>query len=134
MIFGTFDYFHAGHEAFINQAKALGDYLIVVIARDDTVEKIKGSSPDHSAKQRAAIVKKQTAADKVVIGNKTDKHKVIAKHKPQIIALGYDQFVFTHTLNKFIIDNKLDIKIVRLESYKPEVFKSSKIKAGLEDS
>jgi len=131
MIFGTFDYFHAGHEDFIKQAKALGDHLTVVIARDDTVEKIKGNKPDHTAKKRAEVLKKYDLIDKVVIGNKGDKHKVILKHKPQIIALGYDQFVFTYTLNKLIIDNNLGTQVIRLEPYQPEVFKSSKIKEKL---
>ncbi|MDP4007990.1 MAG: adenylyltransferase/cytidyltransferase family protein [Candidatus Peregrinibacteria bacterium] len=131
MIFGTFDYFHAGHEDLIKQAKKHGDYLIVVIARDGTVEKIKGNKPDHNAKKRLSILKKHELIDKAVIGEKGDKHKIILKYKPNVIALGYDQFVFTYTLNKLIIDNKLNTEIVRLEAYKPEVFKSSKIKAKL---
>ncbi|MBT6068642.1 adenylyltransferase/cytidyltransferase family protein [Candidatus Peregrinibacteria bacterium] len=134
MIFGTFDYFHAGHEYLIEKAKELGDYLIVVIARDKTVEKIKGDLPDHNEKERLSILKKHPAIDKAVIGNAKDKHKVVVKHKPDLIALGYDQFVFTHTLNKLIIDHKLNTKIVRIESYKPETFKSSKIKDQLQSN
>lgn len=132
MIFGTFDYFHAGHEDLIKQAKSLGDYLIVVIARDDTVKKIKGDAPDHSAKERLSVLKKHPLIDKAVIGEKNDKHKVILKYKPNVIALGYDQFAFTYTLNKLIIDNNLDCTTVRLKPYQPENFKSSKIKAQLQ--
>ena len=132
MIFGTFDYFHAGHDYLIREAKKLGDYLIVVLARDKTVEQIKGEKPDHSAKERLNIIKNHECVDKAVIGNKKDKHKVIVKHKPHIIALGYDQFVFTQTLNKLIIDNQLPTEIIRLNSYQPETFKSSKIKAQIE--
>ena len=132
MIFGTFDYFHAGHEDLIRQASLLGDYLIAVIARDEIVKKIKGKNPDHNAKQRMAVLKNHELVDKAVIGEKGYKHKVILKYKPNIIALGYDQFVFTYRLNKLIIDNNLATSIVRLEPYQPGMFKSSKIKAKLE--
>lgn len=129
MIFGTFDYFHAGHDDLVRQAKSLGDFLIAVVARGDTVEKIKGRKPDHSERERLSVLKKHPLVDKAVIGEKGDKHKVILKHKPNIIALGYDQFVFTYTLNKLIIDNNLATEVVRLKAYQPENFKSSKIKA-----
>lgn len=132
MIFGTFDYFHAGHEYVVRKAKEHGDYLIAVIARDITVEKIKGNAPDHPEKERLNVLKQHEMVDKAVLGNLKDKHKVVLKHKPHIIVLGYDQFVFTQTLNKLIIEHGLDTEIVRLESYKPEIFKSSKIKAALE--
>ena len=42
ILFGTFDIFHKGHKNFLEQAQEFGDYLIVVIARDKTVKKIKG--------------------------------------------------------------------------------------------
>lgn len=41
MAFGTFDVFHPGHEYYLTQAKKYGDILIVVVARDKTVEKVK---------------------------------------------------------------------------------------------
>ena len=131
MIFGTFDYFHAGHEDVLKQARKLGDSLTVVLARDKTVEKIKGGKPDHTEKQRLATLKKHELVDKAVLGNHKDKHKVILKHKPNVIALGYDQHVFTQTLQKLIIEHQLDLEIIRLEPYKPEIFKSSKIKARM---
>lgn len=123
--FGTFDSFHLGHEACLKQAKALGDHLIVVIARDSTVKKIKGVSPDFSEQKRKETVEKSGLADKVVIGENNDKYDVIRKFRPNVIALGYDQFVFTHRLEKFLIDEKIDAKIVRMNPYRPEIFKTS---------
>lgn len=128
MAFGTFDLFHAGHENYLRQAKALGDVLIVVIALDDTVKKTKGHTPEHNEQQRLKNVKKSKIADKVVLGFRGDKHKVIRKYKPNIIALGYDQFVFTQKLEKTIIDLKLDTVIHRLQPYHPEIYKSSLLK------
>jgi FAD synthetase len=126
--FGTFDHFHAGHENYLRQAKSLGNYLIVIIARDQTVKQIKGSLPDHDEKTRLKNVENSGIADKVVLGYKDDKYKVLKKYRPNIIALGYDQFAFTYRLNKTIIDYKLDAEIVRLDSFEPTIYKSSIIK------
>jgi glycerol-3-phosphate cytidylyltransferase-like family protein len=68
------------------------------------------------------------------LGNQADKHKVVLKYKPAIIALGYDQHVFTQTLQKTLIDNNLNSEIIRLESYFPQVYKSSLLQAKLNTS
>ena len=134
MVFGTFDVFHLGHEFFLKQAKKLGDYLIVVIARDKTVKKVKSEYPQQNEKERMQAVKNSEYADKVILGEIDDKYKIIRKFKPDIIALGYDQFVFTYKLNKMIIDEKMDTEIIRLESYEPNVYKSSFIKSLNEEA
>jgi len=134
MAFGTFDYFHAGHENYLNQAKNLGEYLVVVIARDKTVRQIKGHSPTNPERTRAANIRNTGIADKVILGDLNDKHKVLRKYRPVVIALGYDQFVFTQTLKKTLIDMKLDADIRRLDAFFPQVYKSSLIKHRLMDS
>jgi len=133
MVFGTFDVFHAGHEFFLRQAKKLGNYLIAVVAKDDTVKNVKGEYPQHDEKERLNRVKESGIADKVVMGNSDDKYKVIKKHKPHIIALGYDQFVFTYKLNKMIIDENMNTEIIRLDGYEPDIYKSSLIKIRNEE-
>ena len=67
-------------------------------------------------------------AELVVLGNSKDKTKVIKDYRPDIIALGYDQFAFTYRLEKFLMDIRLDAKIVRLKPYRPDMYKSSIIK------
>ncbi|MBU0667693.1 adenylyltransferase/cytidyltransferase family protein [Patescibacteria group bacterium] len=123
--FGTFDYLHAGHEQYLKKAKALGDELIVVIARDKTVKQIKGQPVAHHERKRAKAVRNLNIADSVILGYHKDKHKVLRKYRPNIIALGYDQFVFTQKLRKTLIDLKLDAKIIRIEAHFPQVYKSS---------
>lgn len=132
MAFGTFDLFHAGHENYLQQAKELGDQLIVVIARDETVQKIKGHAPAHNEQERMKNVKLSGIADKVVLGFKDDKHKVLKKFRPDVLALGYDQFVFTQRLEKTLIDIKLNAQVVRLVPYFPQMYKSSLIRKGLQ--
>lgn len=121
MIFGTFDILHKGHLNKFDQAKKYGD-LIIVVARDDTVKKVKGKKPKYSEKTRLNKVKKYA---KAVLGYKTDKYKIIEKYKPDIIALGYDQNSFTKDLRKELKQRKLKIKIIKLKPYKSHKYKSS---------
>lgn len=123
MAFGTFDIFHKGHENYLRQAKRLGGQMIVVIARDKTVKLVKGKLPKQSENVRLKRVRESGLADKVILGNISDKYAVIRKQKPDIIALGYDQKNFIDSLAKTFPK----IKIVRLKSFKPSIYKSSKI-------
>lgn len=128
MAFGTFDFFHDGHHHFLTQAKELGDFLIVVVARDKTVRQIKGENPSNNEQRRLKTVRSKNVADKVILGYHKDKHKVIRKYRPDIIALGYDQYAFTQTLKKTLIDLKMDTVIHRMEAHFPQVYKSSIIR------
>ncbi len=132
MAFGTFDYFHAGHEDYLKQAKNLGATLIVVVARDETVKKVKGNAPAMNEKKRLRDVANCAHVDKAVLGYPGDKYAVIRKYHPQILALGYDQFAFTYGLNTFLIKENLDIEIHRLEAFEPQTFKSSLIRKSIE--
>lgn len=130
MAFGTFDNFHAGHESYLKQAKALSETLIAVVARDKTVKRIKSKWPDKTERERLNDVKLSGIADKVTLGGLDDKYAIIKKYKPDIIALGYDQFAFTFRLEKFLIDNKINAKIVRMNPYRPNMYKTSLIRAA----
>lgn len=132
MVFGTFDYLHAGHENLFIQARELGNEIITIIARDKTVKNIKGEYPDHNEKERLVNLKATNWSDHVMLGNSKDKTKVIKEYRPDIIALGYDQFAFTYRLEKFLMDIRLDSKIVRLKPYRPDMYKSSIIKNASE--
>lgn len=128
MVFGTFDVLHKGHLNFFKQAKKYGDYLIVAVARDDIVKKVKGKKPKHNEKQRLNKIQKLDIVDKAVLGMKKDKYKNIEKYKPDIICLGYDQTAFTDKLKQELKKRKLKTKIIRLKPYKPHKYKSSKLK------
>lgn len=128
MTFGTFDLFHKGHEFYLKQSQKLGDKLIVIIARDTTVKEIKKFRPADNEQTRLNNVKKTNIAHQVILGNKTNKMKVITDYKPDIIALGYDQTAFIQELEQFIKNSNLNILIVRIPSFKPEQYKSSIIK------
>lgn len=128
MAFGTFDILHAGHENYLKSASELGDELIVVVSRDRTTKSLKGAKPEHPEKKRLKAVQALPYVTKAILGNPEDKYQVIRKWRPDTIALGYDQLVFTQQLPKLLIDMKSSAQIVRLPSYQPTLYKSSLIK------
>lgn len=132
MVFGTFDLFHKGHESYLKQAREHGDYVIAVVARDETVEKVKGRLPDDDEKTRLKRIKNSRLVDEAILGNKgkaVDKYLMIRKYRPDVICLGYDQISFIDSLQDRLKEFGLaGTKVVRLKAYKPHVFKSSKIR------
>jgi len=129
MAFGTFDLLHPGHEYFLRQAKKQGDYLIVIIARDLTVKKIKGKLPIHDEKRRQMAILGLNLADKSVLGDRgLNKYRVIETYRPDVIALGYDQTYFIDGLKEKIRELKLKAKIIRLKPYQAHKYKTSILK------
>jgi len=123
---GVFDIIHPGHIYTLNAAKALGDVLVVVVATDNTSEKMKKRRPLHTQEQRQELVNSLSMVDLCLVGQEDDIFKTVNRVRPQIIALGYDQ---VHQ-EKFITDGckriDLEAKVARLQSPIPES-SSSKI-------
>ena len=128
MAFGTFDIFHPGHKNYLKQARKLGEYLIVVVARDKTVKKVKGHWPINNEEKRLKIIKKSKLADESILGELDNKYAVIKKYAPNTVALGYDQKTDIEKLKNKLTEFSLKTKIVRLKAYYPEIYKSSKLK------
>lgn len=128
MVFGTFDILHPGHLDFFRQAKKYGDRLIVVVARNVNVKKIKGRFPRFSERIRLKNVKKIKLVDEAIFGDEKDFFKVIRKKKPDVICLGYDQKMKALDLKRKLKRMRLETKVFRLKAYKPRIYKSSKIK------
>ena len=92
MAVGVFDLLHAGHLHYMEQAKSLGDHLVVVVAHDDTVRKRK-HEPVTGQDLRRRMVEGLKPVDEAVIGNPPEVpiFDILPEVKPDIIALGYDQ-------------------------------------------
>lgn len=131
MAFGTFDIFHRGHLHFLQEAKNHGNKLVVIIARDSNVKKIKGSSPIHDEQDRQEIISALEVVNKAILGNKENVYKVINEVKPDVIVLGYDQSHFVDKLEQKLQEFGLETEIKRLKPYKKEKYKSSKLKSAL---
>ncbi len=131
MIFGTFDLLHEGHKHFIQEARAAGEYLIVVIGRDQTVLRLKKHLPEHNERERKKNVVALKIADKVVLGSKTNHLAIVKKYKPELILLGYDQTHFADKLAEDLVRIGLKrTQIRRAAAYQPDVYKTSLIKLG----
>ncbi len=130
MVFGTFDILHQGHKNFFKQARKLSNnvFLIVSVARDLNVKKIKGKKPLYNELERLDFVKKTGLANIVVLGSKNSFLAHIVECKPHVIALGYDQVAYTQNLEKKLLQKGLKVKIVKLKPFKPNVYKSSLLK------
>lgn len=127
MVFGTFDMIHSGHRNFFNQARklALRPYLIVSIARDKNVLRIKGSLPRFSQYERLKLVQSVPDVDEAVIGGYRDHLPHILKARPEIIAIGYDQVAYVKGLRQQLKERGLTVKVVRMKPYKTDRYKTS---------
>lgn len=118
---GTFDHLHPGHIDFLKQAKALGDELIVIIGRDENVQRIKGIKPEPES-SRKLKVEKTGLPDRVVLGNLgVDPLSILKELLPDIVALGYDQRVSEEGVKAILPD----CTVIRMKPFHPEKFKSS---------
>lgn len=126
MIFGTFTILHPGHLYFFRESKKCGDNLIVVVARDSTVKKVKGFLPRLDEKARLEMVGSVKLVDKAVLGDKKDWYKLILKYRPDVICLGYDQMA-PRNFKDELAKRRINATVARLKSYRPEKYKSSKI-------
>jgi len=127
MVFGVFDGLHGGHINFFHQARTLDrhPYLVVSVARDRNVRRLKKKTPLYSEKKRLSDLKKSNLANKVVLGGMKDHLPHILREKPDIIALGYDQKFYVKNLKKDLKDKGLLVKVVRLRPYREKIYKSS---------
>lgn len=130
---GVFDLLHLGHVKFLEEAKKAGGenaQLVVVIARDSTVEKTKGRKPIMSEEQRCLLVQSLRVVDKAVLGfEKFDLGEVIENIKPDVIALGYDQEDMMRQVQDYVKTHASKIKVVRIGKFGENTLdSSSKIK------
>ena len=92
MAVGVFDLLHAGHLHYLEQAKALGDHLTVIIAHDDTV-RMRKHEPVTSQDLRRRMVSGLKPVDHAMVGNPptVPMYDILPLVEPDIIAIGYDQ-------------------------------------------
>ena len=132
MVFGSFDVLHPGHLYFLKQAKSKGDKLVVVIALDKTIEKVKGRKPKYNERQRLEHVRELPMVDKAVLGFEKDPYEIIEEINPDIICLGYDQDSYSENLKEKLAERGMQPQIIRLGPYKEGIYKSSKLKQHLQ--
>ncbi len=117
MVSGGFDPVHIGHVRYIQEAKALGDYLVVVLNNDNWLRMKKGKEFMGEV-ERKEILEAITGVDEVVISSHTKNTKdpsvceEIKKIKPHIFANGGDRKPSWDPVPEVSICKELGIKMV----------------------
>ena len=120
---GTFDIIHPGHIRFLEEAKKLGDELIVIVAREKNVRhKHKPILPEDQRRRVEDAIKPD---DKAKLGDEHDMFKPIMELKPDIIVLGYDQHFDEKRLEEELRKRGLNTKVVRIRAKEDCEFCSS---------
>jgi rfaE bifunctional protein nucleotidyltransferase chain/domain len=88
---GCFDILHVGHVRYLQDARALGDVLVVAINSDNSMRQIKDSGrPILSQEERVALVSALRCVDYVVVFDEPDVSRVLDVLRPSIHAKGTD--------------------------------------------
>jgi cytidyltransferase-like protein len=126
MIGGAFEIIHPGHVHTTSEAKKLGDVLVVVVAADSTVMKNKKREPVTSQEWRVRLVSALRDVDAAVPGGLGSIYDMLEKIRPDIVALGYDQWHIPQDIENEAVRRGMKVRVVRLSSPLPDV-KTSKI-------
>ncbi|MBL7078990.1 FAD synthase [Candidatus Bathyarchaeota archaeon] len=130
---GAFDLIHYGHIRLLEEAKRLGGpdaRLVVIVARDETIRRLKGRLPVIPEDQRRAVVESLRVVDEALLGYEDlDMATVIDLVQPDIIAVGYDQDNIEALALKAIEERGLKIEVKRISRFgRTDLDSSSKIK------
>lgn len=121
MAFGTFDIFHKGHEFYISEAKKYVDTLIIVIARDERVLRVKQKAPQHTEIERQKYVQQAFPDTTVILGDAHNIMTPLYTYTPDMLFFGYDQYI-----PKDILDThfpKIETRVI--DAFMPDIYKSS---------
>ena len=130
---GAFDLIHYGHIRLLEEAKRLGGpdaRLVVIVARDETIRRLKGRLPVIPEDQRRAVVEALRVVDEALLGYEAlDMATVIDLVQPDIIAVGYDQDNIEALALTAIEERGLKIQVMRISRFgRMDLDSSSKIK------
>lgn len=91
---GCFDILHAGHVAYLEEAKSLGDRLVVAVNSDDSVRRLKGEGrPINVAEDRMLVLSGLAAVDWVIEFTDDTPASVIETVLPDVLVKGGDYVV-----------------------------------------
>ncbi|MEM4255738.1 MAG: adenylyltransferase/cytidyltransferase family protein, partial [Thermoplasmata archaeon] len=110
------DILHPGHIFFLEEAKKLGNELVVVVARDSTARKLK-HQPIMNEDVRLKMVTALKPVDIAILGHEDDIFKTVEEIKPDIIVLGYDQNFDEKYIEEECKKRGLKVTVIRLPKY-----------------
>jgi FAD synthetase len=128
LTFGTFDILHPGHEYYLKNAKMHGDKIVMILATDANVLRFKNRLPRNNQEMRLQNIQQSFQfLDTVLIGEGNNPFQWLEIYKPKVICLGYDQMGFSDKLDTYIEKENLDTKVVRIQPFCEDIYKSSKM-------
>jgi len=125
---GSFEIVHPGHLYTIEQARKLGDVLVLVLARSSTIRKRKGREPVTQEADRLALTSSLRQVDAAILGVKGSIYETMEKVNPDVVALGYDQHHAEIEIRREARKRGMRRRVVRLDALDFDV-KTSKILA-----
>jgi len=108
---GVFDLIHVGHIYLLEEAKKLGDKLIIGLNSDKSATKIK-RKPVNNEKDRKRVLESIKYVDKVIIFSETNPSTLIKKIKPNILLKGGDYTRETVIGHKLVEKNGGSVVII----------------------
>ena len=88
---GCFDILHRGHASYLQQAKAMGDFLIIGLNSDESIRRLKGASrPINNLEDRAYLLAALESVDYVVPFTEDTPYELIKRVMPDILVKGAD--------------------------------------------
>jgi len=125
---GGFEVIHRGHLYTIDRAKSLGDVLVVSVARDSTIRRRKKRTPLANERERLRLLSSLRQVDAAILGVKGDIYRTLEKVRPDVVALGYDQYHSESDIEGEARRRGMRLKVVRLDSPYPDIKTSSLLK------
>ena len=88
---GVFDLLHRGHVEYLEEARALGDRLVVGVNSDDSVRRIKGPKrPLVPGEERAEILEALACVDLAILFDEDTPERLIREVQPDVLVKGGD--------------------------------------------
>ena len=125
---GGFEIIHYGHLHTLSRAKSLGDVLVVSVATDNRIRRRKNREPLVDESRRVELLSALRDVDVAILGVEGDIYETLEKVKPDIVALGYDQFHLEEEVKSESGRRGIKVEVVRLDSPVPDLKTSSLLK------
>ena len=117
---GVFDLIHTGHLHYLKEAKALGDELVVVVARDRSVRDRK-HEPLTPEARRLELVAALKPVDRAILGHEDDHFLTVEEVRPDIIALGHDDYHLADQVRDECARRGLAVEVVRVSKHEHDL-------------
>ncbi|NOX67997.1 MAG: bifunctional D-glycero-beta-D-manno-heptose-7-phosphate kinase/D-glycero-beta-D-manno-heptose 1-phosphate adenylyltransferase HldE [Gammaproteobacteria bacterium] len=110
---GCFDLLHVGHVAYLEEAKGLGDRLVVAVNDDDSVRRLKGAQrPLNTLVDRMSVLAGLAAVDWVVAFSEDTPERLISALRPDVLVKGGDYEVAEIAGAKRVLSNGGEVRVL----------------------